>query len=346
MNFLWPDAVMAAALVPAFLAFYLLIERRHRRVVLRHPGLNPAGSRTSAVSRRWLLLGMFLISLTTLAIALLRPSALITELTRHATIMLVMDVSASMGAKDVQPDRWSVARAAARSLVDRLPDGVRMGIVTAGGNAVTALDPTGRREEILAAIDRIELQQGTAIGSALALALAVIFPDASIDPSALIFGRDAALPPRNPESQGRGAATAGHSLAGSHRPDAIVLITDGQTTSGPDPMEAARLAADLGVRVHTIGVGTAAGELMRIDGWSMRVRLDEALLKRMAATTRGEHFVAVTPENLERIYRSLSAQLVIEQRRTEITAVFCIAAAVLTLVSTALSMLWFKRVLL
>ena len=132
---------------------------------------------------------------------------------------------------------------------------------------------------------------------------------------------------------------------GSYTSAAIILLTDGRTTTGQDPMEAARMAADRGVRVFTVGIGTAEGETIGFEGWSMRVRLDEEALKNIANMTRGEYFYAGTAADLKKIYESLNSRLVMEKKQTEISAIFAAAAAVMTLLAGLLSMLWFNRVL-
>ena len=132
---------------------------------------------------------------------------------------------------------------------------------------------------------------------------------------------------------------------GSYSNAAIILLTDGQTTTGPDPIEAARMAADRGVRVFTVGVGTPAGEVIGFEGWSMRVRLDEESLKTIANVTRGEYFYAGTAVDLKKIYENLNTKLVMEKKETEITALFAAVATLLALVAAMLSVMWFNRIL-
>ena len=112
---------------------------------------------------------------------------------------------------------------------------------------------------------------------------------------------------------------------GSYTSAAIIMLTDGQRTTGPDPMDAAKMAAERGVRVYTVGIGTTHGETIGFEGWSMRVRLDEETLKNIAAVTQGEYFYAGTAEDLKKVYESLSSQLVVERKETEITSLFAAA---------------------
>jgi len=132
---------------------------------------------------------------------------------------------------------------------------------------------------------------------------------------------------------------------GSYSGAAIILLTDGQTTTGPDPIESARMAADRGVRVYTVGIGTQGGEIIGAEGWSMRVRLDEESLKTIANLTKAEYFYAGTAADLQKIYQNLNTRIFLEQKETEITALFAAAAAVLAFLSALLSMLWFNRIM-
>jgi Ca-activated chloride channel family protein len=132
---------------------------------------------------------------------------------------------------------------------------------------------------------------------------------------------------------------------GSYASAAIILLTDGQRTAGPDSMEAAKMAADRGVRVFTVGVGTPAGEVIQFEGWSFRARLDEEALKGIANLTRGDYYAATNAADLKQIYQGLNTRLVFERKETEITAFFAAGAAALALLAALLSLLWFNRIL-
>src|SRR6185312_13804443 len=132
---------------------------------------------------------------------------------------------------------------------------------------------------------------------------------------------------------------------GSYKSAVVILLTDGQTTTGPDPVDAARLAAERGVRVFTVGVGTPDGQILTGEGWSIRVRLDEDALKVIADLTRGEYFFAGNAPDLKKIYQGLNSKLVMEKKETEITAFFTGVAALFALVAAGLSLLWFNRLL-
>ena len=277
--------------------------------------------------------------------AIARPAAVVTLPSQHQTIILAMDVSGSMRAMDVEPNRISAAQTAAKAFVAELPSNVRVGVVSFAGTAAVVQAPTHNREDIIAAIDRFQLQRATAIGSGIIVSLATIFPDAGIDVSSLIYGRD---PPRGvPLDQPRKSEKPAFKpvAPGSYTSAAIILLTDGQRTTGPSVIEAAQMAADRGVRIFTVGIGTTSGETIGFEGWSMRVRLDEATLKAIAEMTRGEYFYAGTAADLKKVYQSLNARLVLEKKNMEISALFSAAAAVSAVVSALLSLLWFNRIL-
>jgi len=288
---------------------------------------------------------LFLLALIAMLVAVARPAAVVTLPSQHQTIILAMDVSGSMRAVDVQPNRISAAQAAAKAFVAEQPSNVRIGVVSFAATASVVQTPTQNREDIVAAIDRFQLQRGTAIGSGIIVSLATIFPDAGIDVSSLIYGRYA---PRGVPLDQAGKAEKPPFKPvppGSYTSAAIILLTDGQRTTGPDSMEAARMAADRGVRIFTVGIGTTRGETIGYEGWSMRVRLDEDTLKAIADVTRGQYFYAGTATDLKKVYESLNARFLLEKKDMEISALFAAAAALTGLVSALLSLLWFNRIL-
>jgi Ca-activated chloride channel family protein len=249
-----------------------------------------------------------------------------------------------MRAVDVEPNRLSASQAAAKAFVAEQPSNVRIGVVSFAGTAAVVQMPTHNREDIIGAIDRFQLQRGTAIGSGIIVALATLFPDAGIDVSALMYGR---YPPRG-MSLDQSAKSEKKEFKpvppGSYSSAAIILLTDGQRTTGPDSIEAARMAADRGVRVFTVGFGTKGGETIGFEGWSMRVRLDEDTLKAIADITRGQYFYAGTATDLKKIYETLNSKFLLEKKDMEISALFAASAAVLAFVSALLSLLWFNRI--
>jgi Ca-activated chloride channel family protein len=286
-----------------------------------------------------------LIALIALIVATARPAAVVTLPSQYRTIILAMDVSGSMRATDVQPNRLSAAQSAAKAFVADQPSNVRIGVVAFAGTAAVVQMPTQNREDIIAAIDRFQLQRATAIGSGIIVSLATIFPDEGIDVSSLIYGRNG---PRGVPLDQAGKSEKKQFKPvppGSYTSAAIILLTDGQRTTGPDSIDAARMAADRGVRIFTVGFGTKAGETIGFEGWSMRVRLDEETLKTIANLTRGEYFYAGTAMDLRKVYETLNSKFLLEKKQMEISSLFAAAAALVALVSGLLSLLWFNRVL-
>ena len=347
MTFLWPEMLWLLVTVPALIAAYFLLLRRQKETALRYASLSMVKEAMSAgrTFRRHIPPLLFLIALVAMIAAVARPAAVITLPSQHQTIILAMDVSGSMRAMDVQPNRLSAAQAAAKAFVAEQPSNVRIGVVSFAATASVVQPPTHNRDDIIAAIDRFQLQRGTAIGSGIIVSLATIFPEAGIDVSSLIYGRNA---PRGVPLDQMGKAekpTFRPVAPGSYTSAAIILLTDGQRTTGPDSLDAARMAAERGVRVFTVGFGTRSGETIGYEGWSMRVRLDEETLRTIAKVTLGEYFYAGTATDLKKVYESLNSRLVLEKKNMEIGALFSAGAAVIALFSAVLSLLWFNRVL-
>jgi Ca-activated chloride channel family protein len=249
-----------------------------------------------------------------------------------------------MRAADVLPNRLVAAQEAAKSFIKELPRTVKVGIVAFAGSAQVAQLPTTNREDLVTAIDSFQLQRATATGNAIVVSLATLFPDAGIDISD--FGPQ-------PRERGVPIDRAGKAPPkeftpvppGSYTSAAIIMLTDGQRTTGVDPLDAAKVAAERGVRVYTVGIGTVDGETIGFEGWSMRVRLDEETLKAIANKTQAEYFYAGTANDLKKVYNTLSSRLTVEKKETEISALFAMGAAALALLSAGLSLLWFNRIL-
>jgi len=359
MTFLWPELLLLLVLLPLLVLLYLWLQRRRKKTTLRLASLSLVRQAAAGTPgwRRHLPPLLMLLAFAALLIALARPVATIKLPSTQETIILAMDVSGSMRAADVLPNRLVAAQEAAKAFVTELPRAVRVGVVSFAGTAAVVQPPTSNRADVIAAIDRFQLQRGTAIGSGIVLSLATLFPDAGIDLSQITGAR--AMPPATAQG-GSPAASPGELLGagkvdrsapdftpvqpGSYGSGAIILLTDGQRTVGPDPIESARMAADRGVRVYSVGIGTKDGETIGFEGWTMRVKLDEETLKSISTMTLGEYFYAGTAEDLKKVYQSLSARLVVEQKETEVSALFAGAGALLVLLSAGLSVAWFGRV--
>ncbi len=341
MTFLWPSMLWAMLALPVAIALYWFLITRRKKTSLRYANLGlvkeALGSRSAW--RRHVPPVLMFLALGTLLFASSRPAALITLPSQQETIVLAMDVSGSMRAADVQPSRIVAAQEAAKSFVTELPRNVKIAVVSFAGTAAVVQAPTLSRDDVNAAIDRFQLQRGTAIGSGIVLSLATIFPEAGIDLSQITGERRMPLGPND-----KAPPDFKPVAPGSYSSAAIILLTDGQRTTGPDSLEAAKMAADRGVRIYTVGIGTKEGETIGFEGWSMRVRLDEDTLKAIAKLTSADYFYAGTAADLKKVYQSLSTRLIVEKKETEISALLAAAGALLMVIGAGLSVWWFGRV--
>lgn len=352
MSFVWPQYLWLLLIVPVLVAAYIALLRRKKEAVrYANVGLVKAAIGPAQRFRRHIPPLLFLLALIGVLIAAARPSAVVTLPSDARTIIMAMDVSLSMRATDVDPNRIVAAQNAAKEFVKELPPDIKCGIVTFAGTAVLVQPPTQNREDLVAAIDRFELQRHTAIGSGIIVSLATLFPDEGIDLEQQLFGsgfgsrkdkdKEKAKEDRKlkPEQKKEAKVVP----PGSYKSAAIILLTDGRRTTGPDPMDAARMAADHGVRVFTVGFGSAAGGAVDMDGMSIYMRFDEETLKGIAGITQAEYFHAASAQDLKKIYEGLNTKFALERKETEISAIFAGIAALLALASAVLSLLWFNR---
>jgi Ca-activated chloride channel family protein len=355
MSFQWPIALWLLLALPACVAGYAwLLRRRQAAVRWGNVALLRAAMGQGPNWRRHVPPALLLLALAAMVLAIARPTATVTLPAQRQTIVLAIDVSLSMRAADVKPDRITAAQSAARAFVEAHPSAARIAIVAFGGSAQLVQRPTGRNDELIEAIDRLQLQYATATGSAIAVALATLFPEDAPAFEAAVFGhpggsgasrRTTAL-----ERSGvvdRGAVTRPAVRApvrpGSYPSGVIVLLSDGRRTTGPDPVEVARMAADRGVRVFTVGFGTVEGATIGFDGWQAFVQLDEETLRAVADITRGTYYHADTADGLKRVYRELNSRFVMERQDTEAGALFSALAVLLAATAGVLSLAWFGR---
>lgn len=348
MTFLWPYMLFLLLFVPVFILVYLLVLRRKKKTAIRYASLSMVKEAMEPRHgfKRHIPPVLFLLGITTMIVAIARPTAMVTLPTERDTIVLAMDISGSMRAADVEPDRITASQEAAKAFINDQPRTTNIGVVAFAGTAMLVQQPTLDRETVLAAIDRFQLQRGTNIGGAILVSLQTLFPEARFEMSSRDFWSG-----RPPRGAALGEAGDGDDPdfipvePGSYDSAAIILLTDGQPTTGPDPVEAARIAADRGVRVFTVGFGSQDGEIVGFGGRSMRVQLDEETLRQVAEVTRGRYFHAGSASDLSEVYRELTTQFVMETQQTEITALFSAAAAIFILTSALLSLLWFSRII-
>lgn len=347
MVFQWPEMLWALAVLPLLVWAYWAILRRRARQTLALSDLSLVREALAAGPgwRRHVPPALMLVALALLLVAGARPMARVTLPSSQKTLILAMDVSGSMRATDVKPSRIVAAQSAAKKFLETLPRDVKVGIVAFAGAAQVAQLPTLNREDLVTAIDRFQLQRGTATGNSIVISLATLFPQAGIELQQMgMPARSTARPldaPAAPEAKPREFTPV---PPGSYTSAAIIMLTDGQRTTGPDPLDAAKMAAERGVRVYTVGMGTTSGEIIGFEGWSMRVRLDEETLKNISVLTHGEYFYAGTAEDLNKVYESLSSRMVVETKETEITALLAGLGALLAVAAAGLSLWWFGRV--
>jgi Ca-activated chloride channel family protein len=268
---------------------------------------------------------IFLLSLTILILSLARPKAPMSLPRVEGTVILVFDVSGSMAADDLNPTRMEAAKAAASEFVKRQPPGVQVGVVAFSDGGLTVQVPTNDQEAILKAISRLAPQRGTSLAGGIFAALDLV-SGASGEAPLTPVPSPTPMPP------------------GQYSPAVIVLLTDGENNMNPDPLEAAQAAADLGVRIHSIGIGSASGATLTINDFIVHTSLDEQTLKGISMLTDGTYFNAQSEADFQKIYESIEPQLVIKTEDMEVTSIFAGAAMLLLLAGGLFSMLWFNRI--
>ena len=362
MSFIWPTALLLLVVVAGLAALYVLAQRRRHRYALRYANLSLVREAIGKGPgwRRHVPPALFLLALAFMSIAVARPQAVVAVPSQEGTVILAIDVSGSMLAEDMKPNRMEAAKAAARAFVEKQNDTVnddewlrtaeeyfqkqndtvKIGVVSFSGDASIVQSPTTDKSLVLAAINRLRPQRATAIGRAILVSLDAIFES---------MGSEDALPSSILEQQTQSGAPRPTAtplpayLQGQHAAASIVLLSDGQNNQFPPPLDVVDQATSRGVRIYTIGVGSASGTIVRLQGRSVRTALDETTLKRVAELTDGEYFNANTEADLRQVYENLTTQLVIRNEKTELTAYFTLAAAVFAVMAGAFSLLWFNR---
>ncbi len=327
MTFRSPAMLALLALVPAMVWAYL---RTRRRRAQRAAALAAQGLVATAVParrfRRHVPFALFAAALTLLLVGMARPHTRVTTPKREGTVILALDVSNSMRADDIKPTRLEAEKAAARAFVERQPQEVRVGVVAFGDGAVVVQAPTNSHADILKSIDRLTSQGGTSLGQALVTALgAIAGKPVVIDYEAL-------------------ASDSAQVDIGYFGSATVVLFSDGEETSRPDPVAVAEVASVAGVRVHTIGVGTPAGAVVQVDGFNVATALDSELLEEVASVTDGSYHEADDAKGLSDISETIDLRFKLVSEHTEVTGLFAAAGAALMVIGALLSVLWFGRV--
>jgi Ca-activated chloride channel family protein len=362
MTFIWTDMLWLLLLVPVLIALYIWAMRR-KKTSLRYANLAlvKQAMGKSVGWRRHVPPALFLVALTILILAVARPAAVIELASSRATVILAMDVSGSMRAADIAPSRIEASQQAAKDFIQSQPADVQIGIVAFAAAALLVQAPTLDREALTTAINSFDLRRGTAVGAGVLTSLSTIFPDQDFDElqgdnpfdtlglptfrgldSRPIGGNALLGEPDGPPK----ASVAQHVPVepGSYQSAVVILLTDGATTVGPDPIAAGRIASEYGVRVFTVGFGSAEGDVVEFGGRSMRAQLDSVSLQSIADLTHAQYFEAQSAADLNKVYDSLSTKLISEKKLTEIAFLFAGIGALIALAGAGLSVLWFGRV--
>jgi Ca-activated chloride channel family protein len=323
MSFAWPLALSGLGVVALGLIAYVVAQRRRRRYVVRFTNLALLENIVPSTPRwrRHVPAALTLLALSALVVGMARPQLAVAVPREEATVILAMDSSGSMTATDVRPTRMVAAREAASSFVEGLPDDFQVGVVSFSNEADVVVPPTADREEAIAALESLEADNGTALGDAIAR---------SVDLGLTTLDRE--------------------TVAGDDDTPLVVLVlSDGANTTGDfEPLEAAQKAADAGVPVYTVALGTDEGTVLGPDGFggmrTIRVPPDPETLAAVAERTGGQFFEAADEDALRSVYDAIGSQVGVEHEQRELTVAFTAAGAALLLVGAALSIFWFARI--
>ena len=334
MSFIWPIMLVLLCTVPLFAGLYAFIQIRAGRgkaksglgfgggAAARRPGL-----------RRHIPLVLALLALSILLMGLARPQQVVDVPRMEGTVVLAFDVSGSMAATDFKPTRMDAAKAAAKSFIEKQPSSVQIGVVAFTDNGFSAQVPTTDKDAILAAIDRMTPQRGTSMGQGILAALKSISVATSKDGGSNFYSNRTPQPTPSPTPVPQGTYT----------PAVIVLLSDGNNNEPPDPLTAAQTAADRGVRINTVGIGTTAGVDLHINGFNIHTALDETTLQAISKATGGTYYNATNETDLLKIYDNLASQFTIKSEKTELTSIFAGASLLVFLAGGLASLVWFGR---
>jgi len=337
MSFLAADMLWSLVAVPWLAYAYVrLVQARQGNLA----ALGTMGLGATEPGRRWrrhVPVALFLLALSILCVAAARPVATLELPRREGTVVLAIDVSASMGADDVAPSRIRAAQRAAERFVARQPESIEIGVVAFSTAAFEVVPPTKDRAEVRAAIRRLRPAGATSLARGITAAVNAI----AGRPVVTDLGVAPAPPP--------GRAPADESPADEPRVPflgsaVIVVVSDGEDTTALDPVAAADVAGRAGVRVVTVGVGSNEGSVVDVDGFQVATHRDEEQLRAIAAAASGQYFPAVDADALADVSETVDLRLAVEPEKTEVTALLAAVALAVLLVAAVLSYRWLGRV--
>lgn len=334
MSFIWPPMLLSVLLVPLFVVMYLRMQQRRRRLA---ENFGSFGMRREATGwqlgyRRHIPPVFFLTGLILLMFALARPEAVVRLPRIEGTVILAFDVSGSMAAEDLQPTRLEAAKTAARKFVEQQPSTLLIGVVAFSDSGFAVQAPTNDQEAIFATLDRLTPQLGTSLANGIFASLNTLAAEEEeSDPR--LYTDLTPVPTPTPTPLPEGTYTSA----------VIVLLTDGENNENPDPLEAAQVAAGRGIRIHTVGLGSAAGITINVEGFTVHTRLNEEMLHQISEMTGGTYYRAEDEEALQAIYEDIAPQFVIKPEKMEVTSIFAGASILVLLIGGVFSLLWFSR---
>jgi Ca-activated chloride channel family protein len=335
MSFAWPFMLALLVLIPAGMLGYRAIGRRRARRAgaLSAPvtGSRGAGARL----RAGVPAALFVLALVAMVVALARPQGTVALSVGQGIVVLAFDVSGSMAATDETPTRMDVAKAVATDVVQHQPAGIAIGIVAFSDSGITVQPPSTDQAEVLQAIKQLTPQKGTALGQGLQAALhliAITEAGSNVD-----YYTNIASPDPSP------SPTPAPVPPGSHGSAAIVLLTDGENNERPDPLTVAQQAADLGIRVNTVAIGTAGGADLDLNGFHVHSQLDEAALQQIATMTTGTYYPTDAQTKVADVYSSVTPAVTIQNQTIELTGLVAGAALVFVVLGTMASLVLLGR---
>jgi len=333
MTFIWPAMLLFLVLVPLFVVLYIMLQRRRQQFAARYGrlGFVQGAMGSGPGMQRHIPPALFLAGLTTLMVALARPQTVVSLPKEEGTVILAFDDSGSMAADDLKPTRMEAAKTAARDFVQRQPLSVQIGVVAFSDSGFTVQVPTNDQAAILAAINRLTPQRGTSLANGILASLNTIAVGAG--QASHLYSNLTPAPTLTPTPVPQGMYTSA----------VIVLLTDGENNESPDPLAAAQTAADRGVRIYTVGIGSTAGTTLHVNGFAVHTQLDEATLQKISQLTGGAYYNAENEQDLRTIYDKLDTQLVIKPEKTEVTSLFAGASILVLLIGGVFSLLWFSH---
>lgn len=330
MSFIWPLMLFSLLLIPLLAGAYVWLLRRQRQTAVE---LGPWGDLRNRAGRklglrRHLPPTIFLAGLSLLLLTAARPEMPVTLPRIEGTVILAIDVSGSMAADDLAPTRMEAAKAAARAFVEQQPPTILIGVAAFSGGGVVVQPPTDDRAAVLATIERLRPEGSTSLGQGIFSSLSAIAGGA--------IGLDAAALAENPEPDQL-------SQIGDFPSAVVVLLSDGENTAPPDPLEVAQLAADARVRIFPVGIGSPEGTVVEIDGFKILTQLQESRLRQIAGLTNGRYYQATDAESLREIYETIDLQMTVSAEKMEITSLIAGVSVLLFSLGGALTLVWFGR---